>query len=400
MNTTTTATATPAAPAPDELAGELAGRRDVAAVKRGHQLAEATAKAGHRRDRADLAARQRQEDLARADREATAQTRAQASRLRVKAIMRQSAEARQMHLDASRSLALRSLLPIMVILGGCSAAGVHEGAVRLIGVTSGPLWWAMWTIEPACLGIVVVLIVLRARLARVGGSLGSRAERVGLGALSLSIGLNAVAVDWNSGNRVGSLFLHLLCPVGCAGVAYLIGLIEESIAKTDPWTIKQGDDRVPAPTLDELLADIPAPENAPEDASENASENAFQTASEGASGPAPETASEGASETASRRASRPASGRTRKAAPRTASRGSSRTVSDAELADRMRAAITAGELPGNASVRAVQAHLNVGAPRARTVRDAVLGTVPDAPEHETASDVVDAPVLVSVGGAG
>src|SRR5690606_16229485 len=107
---------------------------------------------------------------------------------------------------------------------------------------------AAWLVEPALIGVVATVILIRARLRSVGGDLDERATRVEWAALSLSIALNCVG-HWPDSLGVtafAALVGHALGPLGAAGTAYLISVIQDGISSADPWHLGDGS---PAPSL-------------------------------------------------------------------------------------------------------------------------------------------------------
>jgi hypothetical protein len=100
-------------------------------------------------------------------------------------------------------------------------------------------WYAAWVVEPALMAIVALIIVSRSMLRSSGGILGKPASRVEFGALGTSILLNLAgggAADVHGWHLVAMMAAHSIGPVGAAGVAYLIGVIDAACAAADPWT--------------------------------------------------------------------------------------------------------------------------------------------------------------------
>ncbi|MFE1104168.1 helix-turn-helix domain-containing protein [Nocardiopsis alba] len=192
--------------------------------------------ATYRRRRADRLARERQERIRRRAMLAGEMARARAE-------VAQSGEARAQRLAGTRTLAVCLLLPVMIAFGGWSAAGVQAGMVAMLGLDPDGAAAAMaWAVEPALLGIVAGVILIRARLQSVGGDLDERATKVEVGALTMSIVLNA-AGHWPSEftwAAVAALAGHALGPIGAAGAAYLIAVVQDSVHHADPWTLPDG----------------------------------------------------------------------------------------------------------------------------------------------------------------
>lgn len=150
---------------------------------------------------------------------------------------------RAQRLAGTRTLAVCLLLPVMVAFGGWSAAGVQAGMAAMLGLEPDGAAAAMaWAVEPALLGIVAGVILIRARLHSVGGDLDERATKVEFGALGMSIVLN-MAGHWPSEftwAAVAALAGHALGPIGAAGAAYLIAVVQDSMHHADPWTLPDG----------------------------------------------------------------------------------------------------------------------------------------------------------------
>lgn len=161
----------------------------------------------------------------------------------------QTGEARALRLARTRTAALAALLPVLLAFGAWSAAGVQAGMVTLLGLQPGSAAaTAAWLVEPALIGVVATVILVRARLRSAGGDLDERATRVEWAALSLSIALNCVG-HWPSdvdATAFAALVGHALGPVGAAGTAYLISVVQDGISSANPWRL---DDGSPAPSL-------------------------------------------------------------------------------------------------------------------------------------------------------
>ena len=219
---------------------------------------------------------QRREERARVRAEAHAlrnarRARQRVSRIRQRALLAgeaartrhavdQSGEARALRLARTRTVALAALLPVLCAFGFWSAAGVQAGMVTLLSLEpDSAAAAAAWLVEPALIGVVAGVILIRARLRSVGGDLDERASRIEWGALSLSILLNCVGHWPNSldATAFAALAGHALGPIGAAGTAYLISVVQDGIASADPWHLDGGS---PAPSL----ADVEEVEAEPE----------------------------------------------------------------------------------------------------------------------------------------
>jgi len=202
-----------------------------------HQIAVAAARAEARRDKRDR--REEDRDAGEASALSGLYRRATVSgeRARVRARIQQSAEMRAMRVARVRTISLMVLLPVLVAFAAWSTAGVHAGLTMLLEIPSGsPMWWAAWALEPALITIVGGLIVVRAVLRSSGGDLGGRATLAEWGALTVSIALNA-AGHWPEGTSltaVVALIAHSIGPLGAALTAWLIGIIDDAVAKAKP----------------------------------------------------------------------------------------------------------------------------------------------------------------------
>ncbi|NYI95910.1 hypothetical protein HNR12_002187 [Streptomonospora nanhaiensis] len=312
-----------------------------------------------------------------------------------------SGEARAQRVASTRTVALAVLVPVLIAFGGWSAAGVQAGMVAMLGLDpDSPAALAAWLVEPGLLGLVVGVILIRARLQSAGGDLDSRATRIEWAALSTSIVLN-MAGHWPStldSAALASLAGHALGPLGAAGTAYLISVVQDGVAAADPWTLPDG---TPAPSLSST------PESASESPSGAASQSAREvvppalewvrapqgarllplvarphrktiTASAKSTSESPRrSTSEQGRQPSSEEAPEPAAKRPQK--PR-ADRGTTlppalkstppprpRQLSDEDLADLLDAAIADARLDREPSVSAVQKCLGVGFERAKRV---------------------------------
>lgn len=207
----------------------------------------------HREARAQVRAEARTRRRARRARQRVDQLRQQAmlagAAARTRWEVLQTGEARALRLARTRTAALAALLPVLLAFGAWSAAGVQAGMVALLSLQPGSAAAAAaWLVEPALIGVVATVILIRARLRSVGGDLDERATRIEWAALSLSILLNAVG-HWPASldaTAFAALVGHALGPVGAAGTAYLISVIQDGISSADPWHL---DDGSPAPSL-------------------------------------------------------------------------------------------------------------------------------------------------------
>lgn len=239
----------------DELTRELNHQREIEDARRLDDLERRRSEATYQRALADEEEHARRAERDRAEREATdraerdlaqmiRQTRAAGHRARISATVARSGAARALRLEKTRALNLWALVPVLVGFGAWSTAGVQEGGARLMGATSSdPTWWALWALEPVLIGMVVWVILARARLATAGGRMDRRAEWIAGAGLITSVLLNLVAalpstMPTSTGGvlaMVGAMLAHAIGPVGAAGTALLIGVVDTSITNADPW---------------------------------------------------------------------------------------------------------------------------------------------------------------------
>ena len=216
---------------PEELRAKLTQREDMAKVRE-----EVAAK------RAERKAQARSKRIAR-------QARLTGQEARTRYDVYQSGEARAQRVARTRGLALGLLIPVLIAFGAWSAAGVQAGMVTMLGLEPDSAAASMaWLVEPALLGIVAGIILIRAQLQSAGGDLDERATKIEFGALGISIILN-MAGHWPdsfSGAAVAALAGHALGPIGAAGTAYLISIVQDGVTKANPWTL---DDGTEAPSL-------------------------------------------------------------------------------------------------------------------------------------------------------
>ncbi|TDC55590.1 hypothetical protein E1281_11695 [Actinomadura sp. KC345] len=431
---------------PEELAQELRRRRELADARRADELERARAEAGHGRARAEVNAKSRLAELARAEREADVRAEAELARMyrefraagertRIRSLMARSGEARALRLEWLRTRNLRVLVPVLIGFGVWSTTGVQQGAARLMGVApDSPVWWTLWGLEALLIGAVCWIIVCRARLAASGGRLSRQAEKVGFGCLATSIVLNLVAaVPAGDASHVSgwaiasSMFAHALGPVGAAVTAHMIGAIDQSIAEADPWHDRDGQ---AVPRLTDLKLREPGTADSI-DASESASGSVGDAGQERArKGVAADSAAvppvpggqrqmlpvnarpeagqgSGLDGEAGTRTGGDRPGERESAAPRKqrpnkgvrvpeSAKPAPRPLADEQHCERLVAAIDRGEVPEDASIRQVQGALGVGFGRAKRIKElygqrladlerAVVESLPERDEPPPAS---------------
>lgn len=259
-----------------ELDTKLRTVRRSGAVKAGHDIAVRRGKLLHRRELAELEDDEEEfgADLKRraADRQARIEleslrrtTAAGGHRARIRTMVLRSAEHRAVRIETVRQASLKVGGVVLAVMALWSTAGVHAGVVTLLKLKTGSLGWcAAWAVEPALMAIVALIIVSRSMLRSSGGALADAADKIEYGALGTSILLNLASggltgFTWSS---VPVLLAHSIGPVGAAGVAYLIGVIDASCASADPWT--------GAPTMADLgLIETTETASAPQSSREN-----------------------------------------------------------------------------------------------------------------------------------
>ncbi|WP_116245613.1 hypothetical protein [Nocardiopsis sp. FIRDI 009] len=377
---------------PEQIREELTARRKRVAARKDDRVERFRDKA-----RRAMTARAIRQDLTRD------KHRADLERAKLAADIAQSAEARALRVQRTRTLTLAALMPVLAAFAGWSTAGVHAGAAAMTGAEPfTAMWWMLWLLEPALIGIVGWVILCRARLESSGGSLPEEADKIMWGCLAVSILLNTVGhwpAEW-TGTAVGGLFAHSLGPIGAAMTAHLVGVIEKGITHARPT---EGDG---VKTLAELTAD--RDDNTPENKNENTPATAVMDRSRlaenalviptgstrlavvrcsrptpGKNTPTPpQTVSEPASDTG-RRSTPDQQGhqgsetppkrrvdkgrKLPKTATPSAAKPSTRELSDADLISKLDALIEAGEVPEGVSVRRAMTALGCGYDRAKRV---------------------------------
>ncbi len=210
---------------PQEVAAQLQHKRDLAAAHKRDRLARIRERSERSMEEREIR-REAARDRAAADLE----------RAKLAADIAQSAEARALRVQRTRTLTLWALMPVLAAFAAWSTAGVHAGATAMIGAGEHTaLWWALWLLEPALIGTVAWIILCRARLESSGGRLGEEADRIMWGCLGVSILLNAIGhwpSEWPAG--AGALLTHSLGPVGAAMTAHLISIIEKAVTTATP----------------------------------------------------------------------------------------------------------------------------------------------------------------------
>src|SRR5690606_8973535 len=178
------------------------------------------------------------------------------TRAQVTSKIRQSVEMRALRLSKARQISLVVLMPVLAALALWSTVSVHAGITTTLGITTGPQWWGAWLVEPAMISVVAFIIIMRAVLRSSGGNLGWRATLLEWSFLSVSI-LLSMAGHWPESlglTQIGEMLMHSLGAIGVAGVAFLIGMVDDAITSATPERDATG--RI-YPTLDETLRDLP-----------------------------------------------------------------------------------------------------------------------------------------------
>lgn len=376
----------------DQIRRTLQQRRERSAAKADDRMARFRAKAD--REKAVRAIRQ---GLTR-DRTAATLSRAKAA-----ADIAQSAEARALRVQRTRTLTLAVLLPVLFAFGAWSTAGVHAGVTVMIGIDSTAfMWWMLWALEPALITAVGWIILSRSRLETSGGALPEEAEPIMWGCLTVSVVLNTVGhwpapFDWQG---AGALLAHSLGPIGAATTAHLIGVIEKGITNAKPTegegvkTLAELTDDHNDNTADNTQPEHAEPVSEPDTvdrsrAPERALDvpaGAHQLAVVQCCQPAPATPSRKPADTPSENTRRSDADQDGKQGSQTPSKARSdkgrtlpksatpaarqtptRALSDSDLVDRMDALIASGQVPATVSVRRAMTVLGCGYDRAKRV---------------------------------
>jgi hypothetical protein len=233
----------------EQLRTQLAAERAVTIVRDEHQLARRTHGAEHRIALDDLGervanAKRSRRERYRDARDAVALTdlyrRATeaGTRAYIRAQIQGSAEMRALRIASVRKTSLIAGIPVLLAFAIWSTSGVQAGVTRLLLLTSDSFAWAAsWTVEPAIITIVALIIIGRAILDSSGGKTDWRATSIEWTGLSLSLALNIVGgwpadAHWEG---VVTALPHAIGPIGCAATAFLIGLFEAYVSKATPW---------------------------------------------------------------------------------------------------------------------------------------------------------------------
>lgn len=157
-------------------------------------------------------------------------------RARIRAEIDGSAEMRALRVAKVRKVALWAGIPVLAAFAAWSTTGVQAGVVRLLNLDAGTAsWWASWSVEPALITIVALIIIGRAVLRSSGGDVDWRASVVEWSALGLSLALNIVG-GWHGGwDGLVTALPHSIGPIGCAGTAFLLGLFDGYVTRARPW---------------------------------------------------------------------------------------------------------------------------------------------------------------------
>jgi hypothetical protein len=170
-------------------------------------------------------------------REAYMEARIAGSRARIQAEMGRSAEVRALRLERLGRWVLMIGIPVLVGFGVWSTAGVQAGVDRLLGLESWSAYWvASWGVEAALITFAAGLIIFEAIIRLCGGEVSWWVHAGEAGALSLSIMLNLAGMERVDWSRPGELAVHSIGPLGAAGTAFMIGVLMQCIARTDPWS--------------------------------------------------------------------------------------------------------------------------------------------------------------------
>jgi hypothetical protein len=230
------------------LRAQLLADRELARVGQQHQLQQMIDDANHQAALADLQERLEAERLARKERAKTAAAEEKIGRLYRKAIssgtrlqlrtsMLLSAEKRAQRVARVRTASLVVLVPVLVGFAAWSTAGVQAGAVRLGDLKQGEaVWKAAWALEPCLITVVAFVIIVRAWLRSSGGNTDWRFAVAEWSALGTSVAFNLIggwiAPTWAG---FGNALMHSVGPLGCAGIAFLIGAVDDYVTDAKPY---------------------------------------------------------------------------------------------------------------------------------------------------------------------
>lgn len=171
--------------------------------------------------------------LARFDRRA----RVTGARVKIAHGLKNTAEAKAIRLQNVRIASLSVFVPVLLAFAAWSTVGVRAGVLKLIGTEDETTGIVSWGVEPALIAVVIGIIIIRSVLRTANGDLDWRSYVIEFIALSASITLN-LAGAWPSGAVLAHLaatIAHSIGPVGAAGTAILISVIDDGISNAKPY---------------------------------------------------------------------------------------------------------------------------------------------------------------------
>lgn len=161
------------------------------------------------------------------------------ARARIRTQIQGSAEMRALRVAAVRKVTLLAGIPVLLAFATWSTTGVQAGVARLLDLESGSAaWWASWAMEPALIAVVALVIIGRAVLRSSGGGVDWRAHVAEWSALGMSLALNifgGMHTDSGFWAGLGGALAHSIGPIGCAGVAFMIGVFDSYVSAARPW---------------------------------------------------------------------------------------------------------------------------------------------------------------------
>jgi len=229
---------------------DLDARRQIAEVEASDEIRTLAATAEYARQRDAIEADQRRTTAVARSHQADLDMRDEVAELYrrtirigtaadIRARIRSSAEVRAERVDRVRRWVLLGGGCILAAFAAWSTSGVHDGVVVSLGLKHrSASWWAAWAMEPALMTIVAMLIIARAALSTSGGGMDRRADVIQRTALATSLGLNIIGgwsgavSDWTSWRAA---LVHSIGPIGAAGTAYMMALVEEYCTSARPW---------------------------------------------------------------------------------------------------------------------------------------------------------------------
>jgi hypothetical protein len=173
--------------------------------------------------------------------------------------LKNTGEIKAIRLQNVRIASLCVFIPVLAAFAAWSTVGVQAGVVKLIGtgdeatenIGTGDeaIGNIAWGVEPALIAVVAGIIIIRAILRTANGDLDWRSYVIEFTALAASIVLN-LAGSWPEGGmstaHVAATIAHSIGPIGAAGTAILISVIDDGVTNAKPY---EGAKSVADPTV-------------------------------------------------------------------------------------------------------------------------------------------------------